>query len=125
MRAVVIGAAAVLVNTLFAAAQEIPKPGTTTAPMVLRMVKASYTPEAKAAGIEGTVRVEVTVLTDGTVGEDVTVIQPLDTQFGLDDEAVRASKRWLFKPASRDGKPVSSRAVIEQTFSLSDPRGGR
>ena len=47
------------------------------------------------------------MLTDGTVGETAKVIQSLDAKFGLDDEAVKASKQWLFKPATKDGKPVS------------------
>ena len=58
------------------------------------------------------------MLTDGTVGKDVTVIESLDPRFGLDDEAVRASRLWLFKPATKDGKPVTAQIVIEQTFKL-------
>ena len=34
------------------------------------------------------------VLPNGTVG-DVTVLQSLDTRFGLDDQAVIAVKQWL------------------------------
>jgi TonB family protein len=60
----------------------------------------------------------VLVLTDGTVGEAARVIQSLDAKFGLDDEAVKASKQWKFKPASRDGKPVDAHLVIEHTFTL-------
>jgi TonB family protein len=114
----VLAAAVVLVGALVVEAQEIPRPGTTLPPQTVRTVNAVYTPEAKAAGIEGIVRVEVLVLTDGTVGEGAKVIQSLDTRFGLDDEAVKASKQWLFKPATKDGKPVSATVVIEQTFTL-------
>ena len=46
----------VLMTALMAEAQEIPAPDATTPPRVIRIVEATYTPEAKAAGIEGTVR---------------------------------------------------------------------
>ena len=98
--------------------QEIPRPGTIVPPRVVQSVNAVYTSEAKAAGIEGTVRVEATVLTDGTVADDVKVIQSLDARLGLDDEAVKASKRWRFKPATRDGGPIAATVVIEHTFTL-------
>ena len=118
MRFKVLATAVVLLSALDAKAQEIPRPGTTLPPQMVRAVQAAYTSEAKAAGIEGVVRVEVLVLTDGTVGETAKVIQSLDAKFGLDDEAVKASKQWLFKPATRDGKPVAAHVVIEQTFTL-------
>ena len=118
MRLGVLAAAMVLLNALVADAQEIPRAGTTLPPQTVRAVNAVHTPEAKAAGIEGIVRVEVLVLTDGTVGEDAKVIQSLDADFGLDDEAVKASKQWTFKPATKDGKPVTAHVVIEQTFTL-------
>ena len=118
MRRRVLATAVVLLSAMVAEAQEIPRPGTTLPPQIVRAVNAVYTSEAKAAGIEGIVRVEVLVLTDGTVGEHAKVIQSLDTKFGLDDEAVKASKQWIFKPATKDGKPVAAHVVIEQTFTL-------
>ena len=45
-------------------------------------------------------------------------MQCLDAKFGLDDEAVKASKQWTFKPATKDDKPVTTHIVIEQTFTL-------
>jgi TonB family protein len=118
MRVGVLVTGLVLLSALVADAQEIPRAGTTLPPQTLRAVDAVYTSEARAAGIEGIVRVEVLVLTDGTVGEAARVIQSLDAKFGLDDEAVKASKQWKFKPASRDGKPVDAHVVIEHTFTL-------
>jgi TonB family protein len=104
MRAPVLAAHLVLLAAVVADVQEIPRAGATLLPRVLQSVTADYTPEARAAGIEGTVRVDVTVLTDGTVGDDVRVIQSLDTRFGLDDEAVKASRQWkgscLLTPSS-------------------------
>ena len=118
MRLGVLAAAVVLLSALVANAQEIPRAGTTLPPQTVRAVNAVYTAEAKAAGIEGIVRVEVLVLTDGTVGETAKVIQSLDAKFGLDDEAVKASKRWKFKPATKDGTPVTAHVVIEHTFTV-------
>src|SRR5258706_15151306 len=75
---------------------------------VLKDVKTDYTPEARAAGIQGIVMLEAIVLPNGTVG-DVKVIQSLDTKFGLDNQAVKAAKQWRFKPGAKDGEPVAVR----------------
>ena len=87
-------------------------------PSVVKSVKAEYTPEARAAKIEGSVKVAAVVLKDGTVGDDVKVVQALDTTYGLDNQAVKAAKQWRFKPATQDGEPTSAPAMIELTFRL-------
>jgi protein TonB len=87
-------------------------------PRVVKAVKAVYTPEARAARIEGTVFVDVLVQPDGTVGADVKVVQSLDTAFGLDDEAVKASRQWKFRPAKKAGTPVAMRITLEHAFKL-------
>jgi TonB family protein len=74
-----------------------------------------YTPEAKAAKIQGTVVLRITVEPDGTVGE-INVIQSLDK--GLDQSAVDAVKNWKFKPATKAGKPIAVKTAIEIHFSL-------
>jgi TonB family protein len=89
-------------------------------PELLKEVRPSYTPEGRAAGIEGRVLLSAEVLTDGTVGE-VQVVRPLDrNEYGLDQEAVKAMKLWVFKPAIRDGKPVSMVIHVEMGFSLKE-----
>ena len=98
--------------------QEIPRAGTVVPPRAVKSVRALYTPQARNAGIEGTVLVDAVVLTDGSVRDDVKVTQSLDTEFGLDDQAVKASKQWKFQPATKDGKPVQAHVVIEHVFSL-------
>ena len=60
---------------------------------------------------------DVAVLEDGKVGE-VKVTQSLDTEYGLDTQAVEAVKQWLFKPGTKDGKPVAVQVTIEMTFTL-------
>jgi protein TonB len=99
-------------------AQEIYKVGNgVLAPVPIREVRAEYTPEAKAARIEGVVSLAVVVLADGTVG-DVTVSKSLDNVLGLDRQAVNAAKDWLFKPATKDGKPVAVSVTLQLKFTL-------
>ena len=100
------------------AAQEVftSKDGVTL-PVPVRQVKAGYTAAAMDARVEGTVLMDAVVLADGKVG-DVKVTQSLDTEYGLDTQAVEAIKQWLFKPGTKDGKPVAVRVAIEMTFTL-------
>jgi len=57
------------------------------------------------ANIQGAVELEVVVLPDGTVGP-IRILQSLDTRYGMDSEAVRAARQWVFEPAIRAGQPV-------------------
>ena len=86
-------------------------------PKLLRNVQPSYTAEASQARIQGEVTLNVLVLADGTVGF-ASVARSLDTQFGLDDEALRAVRHWLFVPATLGGQPVPSRATVLMSFTL-------
>jgi periplasmic protein TonB len=87
------------------------------APRVVKEVKPQYTNEAKAAGIQGLVGLDVVVLEDGSVG-DVKVTKSLDTVHGLDEQAVKAIKQWVFDPGKKDGKAVPVRVSVEMTFTL-------
>ncbi len=71
------------VSLLTATAQDrdvtVYRPGIgVSAPKVVKEVKATYTPEARAARIQGTVLVEAVVQTDGTVRDDVKVVRSLN-----------------------------------------------
>ena len=111
--AVVLSAAVVSLQ-----AQEIFTPGDgVTLPVAVRPVKPGYTSAAMDAHIEGVVRLDVVVLDDGKVGE-VTVTQSLDKEYGLDTQAVEAARQWLFKPGTKDGKPVAVRVTLEMMFTL-------
>ena len=100
------------------APQEIftPKDGVTL-PVPVRSIKPGYTAAAMDARIEGKVVLSVVVLDDGKVGE-VTVTESLDKEYGLDTQAVEAARQWLFKPGTKDGKPVPVRVSLEMTFTL-------
>src|SRR4051794_21651576 len=86
-------------------------------PAVVKQVKADYTNEAKQNRIEGKVGLDVVVQSDGAVG-DVTVVESLDSIYGLDKNAVAAMKQWTFKPGMKDGKAVAVRVHVEMAFSL-------
>lgn len=92
-------------------------PRAQTMPTVIREVKPDYTSEAKQQGIQGTVELSVVVNDDGTVGE-VKVTKSLDDKYGLDQQAVIAMKKWLFKPGTKDGKPVAVQVTVEMSFRL-------
>jgi TonB family protein len=99
---------------------EVSRPGNgVTAPSVLHQVKPIDPREAMRKGIQGRVVMDVVVQDDGTVG-DVKVTQSLDTVYGLDAEAVKAVKQWLFTPGTKNGKPVPVKVDIEMTFTLKD-----
>ncbi len=98
--------------------QEIFTPGSgVTLPTPVRSVKPGYTAAAMDARIEGTVLLDIVVLDDGKVGE-AKVTRSLDMEYGLDTQAVEAAKQWLFKPGTKDGKPVAVRVSLEMTFTL-------
>lgn len=92
--------------------------GAATPPRDIRQVKPAYTPGALAAKIQGTVMLEVEVLANGTVG-NVKVIKSLDRVYGLDFEAIRAAKQWLFSPArNAAGRPVDVIVQLILDFNL-------
>src|SRR5512141_2590568 len=92
-------------------AQEIAR---VTTPVLIREYKPQYTEEAMRAKIQGVVEMSAVVLEDGSVG-DVTDTKSLDQQYGLDEQAVKAMKRWRFKPGMKDGKPVAVAVSVEMS----------
>lgn len=93
-----------------------PQAGQTTLPRPLTYVEPGYTDEAKAAGIQGTVVLQVDVSADGKV-LSATVVNPLDK--GLDELALAAIKKTEFAPARRpDGTPFAARIFYRYTFAL-------
>jgi protein TonB len=75
-----------------------------------------YTDAARAASIEGRVRVELTVDESGRVSE-VKVLQGLG--YGLDEAALAAARSATFTPAQRCGRPVRATFTIAMRFSAS------
>jgi len=99
-------------------AGQVYKPGNgVTMPQVVKEVRPGYTNAAMAQRIEGTVLLEAVVEQDGKVGA-VTVVQSLDSEYGLDEAAVAALKQWEFKPGTREGKPVAVQIAVQIAFTL-------
>lgn len=84
-------------------------------PEVLVEVKPTYTPDGMRAKIQGIVKVEAVVLETGAVSE-VRIVRSLDP--GLDQKALDAARKWIFRPARKDGKPVPIRIQMELEFRL-------
>jgi protein TonB len=79
------------------------------------MGRPEYTEEARAASIEGKVRVEITVDASGAI-RSVKVLEGLG--HGLDEAAVRAVEGATFEPAMQCGKPVESTFTVSIRFTL-------
>jgi len=88
-----------------------------TQPRLLREVKPNYTADAMRAKIQGVVWLEAVVMENGSVGQ-VRVTRSLDPTFGLDLEAERTVKKWVFAPGMRLGQPVPVVIEIEMSFTL-------
>lgn len=86
-------------------------------PAALRQVTPQYTSDAMRAKLQGVVVIQAVVAADGTV-DRARVTQSLDSQMGLDDAALMAAKRWLFKPGTKDGKAVPVAVTLTLQFRL-------
>lgn len=86
-------------------------------PILLQEEKPKYTSEAMRAKIQGVAEVEAVVLENGLVG-DVRIHKSLDKVFGLDLEALAAARKWRFRPATVQGKPVAFKVIIQLEFRL-------
>jgi TonB family protein len=82
---------------------------------ILSKERAKYTPEAREAKVEGVVVLRVIFRSDGTITQ-LKVVKELP--YGLTEKAIEAANKIKFKPAEKDGKPVSVNGHIEYTFSL-------
>lgn len=82
----------------------------------LTRIAPRYPRNAALKGIEGWVKVEFTVLEDGSVADPVV----LDAKPGgiFNRAAIKAILRWKFKPKLVDGKPVKRRASQTISFKL-------
>jgi len=77
-----------------------------------------YPEVARRRGQEGTVTLEVLVLADGRVGEMDLVAS--SGYRSLDKAALKAVRRWQFKPATSLSAPVESRVLVPVDFILND-----
>jgi TonB family protein len=111
--ATVYGQAPPPINTRVPAAQRA---------VLLNKVSPEYSPEARAAGLQGSVILCLDISATGVV-EEIHVVQRLG--FGLDEKAIEAAKQWQFKPAMVDGKPAGVKQSVEVSFALNPARPWR
>ena len=82
---------------------------------IRKMTAPTYTEEARAKRVEGTVVLTAVFCRDGKV-TDVEVVEGLP--YGLTENAVETTRRIEFDPAEKDGEAVSQRFRRECHFSL-------
>jgi TonB family protein len=86
-----------------------------TTPRLLKSAEPEYTEEARQAKINGSVMLAFVVDTSGTP-KDLWVLRSLG--YGLDEEAARALRRYVFAPAMQGGKPVPVGLAVEVNFAI-------
>ncbi|MGZ5050072.1 MAG: energy transducer TonB [Methylobacter sp.] len=93
-----------------------PEPKISSGIVPLERVPPKYPARAAERHIEGWVKVEFTIATDGTV-KDAAVVEaePADV---FDEAALRAINQWIFKEKIVNGVPVEQRAVQTLQFKL-------
>ena len=84
-------------------------------PEKLQAPQPQYTEIARKARVQGVVIVQAIIDKQGNV-TNVKVLKGLS--MGLDDEAVKAIKKWKFKPATLNGKPVDVYYNLTVNFRL-------
>ena len=97
---------------------EVPCNEEPTKPVPVSRTDLEYTVAAKSEGIEGKLKLKLTVAADGSVA-DVEVLASVEP--ALDQVAVAAARQWRFKPAMLCGKAVAGGTyVLQKRYELTD-----
>jgi TonB family protein len=84
---------------------------------LVHRVDPAYPPAARSRGVEGTVRLNVTIATDGSVrGVALLGGPPL-----LVEAAEKAVVQWRYTPTYLDGKPIEVQKEVDLRFHFTDP----
>lgn len=86
-----------------------------TAPVPIRTVEPEYSEAARKAHASGSVLVYAEIDPQGKP-RNLRIVQSMG--MGLDEKALDAVARWLFKPGMKNGRPVTVRATFEVNFRL-------
>jgi periplasmic protein TonB len=86
-----------------------------TPPVPIHSPNPKYSKEARDAKYEGVCVLWLVVGTDGRPS-DIRVSRTLG--LGLDEKAIEAVRKWRFKPAMKDGKPVAVKISVQVNFHL-------
>jgi len=84
-------------------------------PTLLYKERARYTEEARQNRVQGSVVLSAIFTADGRI-MDIRVVRGLPD--GLTEKAIEAAQRIRFKPAVRNGEPVSVRFQLEFSFNM-------
>lgn len=87
-------------------------------PELTRFVEAPYPPSAKSQGLTGQVILQIDIDGDGNV---IAVEVNAPAGHGFDEAAADAARRFVFKPAMREGKSVPSRILYAYKFEMKEP----
>jgi protein TonB len=85
-------------------------------PEAITRIEPQYPEIAREAGVSGTVYVRVLVGKDGRVRD--ALVEPKHSIPMLDEAALEAARRWVFKPAFTNNQPVPVWVAIPMKFSL-------
>ena len=88
-------------------------------PQIVTRIEPAYPKDAIEARVEGDVVLRAVVREDGTVG-GVTVLSAVPGWPSIDRNAFLALQQWTFRPAVKDGRPVSVYNTIKMEFRLKD-----
>ena len=86
-----------------------------TPPKLIYKIEPEFSEEARKAKYQGVVVLAIEVDTSGHP-RNLKIVQGLG--LGLDEKAMDAVARWLFRPGLHAGKPVVTSATVEVTFRL-------
>ncbi len=111
----------VILGTLDDQTDYIPQPDEITFveiyPELIHQSKPEYPRFARNAGLEGIVHIKALVMTDGSVGD--AMVQYSSGVPSLDEAALGAAKKNVFKPGVQNGHPVACWVVYQVQFELS------
>jgi periplasmic protein TonB len=93
----------------------VPGRGGVTAPVPIFAPEAEFSDEARREKYQGVCVVALIVDAHG-YPQNVHVVQHLG--MGLDEKAIEAIRKYRFKPATKDGKPVAAVMTVEVDFRL-------
>jgi TonB family protein len=93
-----------------------PKPVGVTSPVkILSKPQAKYNDAGRTNGVQGSVRLKVTLLASGEVG---TITPVTRLPHGLTEQAIAAARQLKFEPKKVNGVPVSTIVTIDYSFSI-------
>jgi len=81
---------------------------------IVEKIAPVYPPEAKAQGVQGTVKLHVSIQTDGSVK----LLEVISGDPLLSPAAMSAVRQWRYEPGRVKGKPVNVDTTIEVNFTL-------